>query len=205
MRVYAYLRASTKKQDVERAKQEIADFCRDKKIMVSAWFFESESGTKLKRPELFKLLEIADKGDILLVEQVDRISRLNSDDWERLKREISDKGIKIMSLDLPTSHNLAKAGDEFTGWMLKALNSMILDMLAAISRKDYEDRRRRQKQGISKAKSAGKYKGRPPNQSLRDTIKALLNDGNSYGDIVHKLSCSKSTISRVKKELHSEL
>lgn len=48
MRVYAYLRASTKKQDAERATQEIADFCRDKKLSVSAWFFENESGAKPK-------------------------------------------------------------------------------------------------------------------------------------------------------------
>lgn len=38
---------------------------------------------------------------------------------------------------------------------------MMLDMLAAIARKDYEDRRRRQTQGIDKAKAAGAYKGRP--------------------------------------------
>lgn len=37
---------------------------------------------------------------------------------------------------------------------------MLLDMLAAIARKDYEDRRRRQAEGISKAKSEGKYRDR---------------------------------------------
>lgn len=44
--------------------------------------------------------------------------------------------------------------------MLKAVNGMMLDMLAAIARKDYEDRRRRQSEGISKAKAEGKYRGR---------------------------------------------
>jgi DNA invertase Pin-like site-specific DNA recombinase len=34
--------------------------------------------------------------------------------------------------------------------MFDALNSMLLDMLAAIARKDYEDRRRRQSQGIQR-------------------------------------------------------
>ncbi len=34
--------------------------------------------------------------------------------------------------------------------MLAALNSMMLDMLAAVARKDYEDRRRRQAQGVQK-------------------------------------------------------
>ena len=35
---------------------------------------------------------------------------------------------------------------------------MMLDMLAAVARKDYEDRRRRQAQGILKAEAQGKYR-----------------------------------------------
>jgi DNA invertase Pin-like site-specific DNA recombinase len=76
---------------------------------------------------------------------------------------------------------------------------MILEMLAAISRKDYEDRRRRQMQGIAKAKKAGLYKGRPKNENLRATIKAHLNECRSYNDIVRITGCSKATISKVKK------
>jgi DNA invertase Pin-like site-specific DNA recombinase len=38
---------------------------------------------------------------------------------------------------------------------------MPLDMLAAVARKDYFDRRRRQAQGQAKAKAEGRYKGRP--------------------------------------------
>ena len=75
------------------------------------------------------------------------------------------KELKVISLDLPTSH-IALApeiSDEFTNSMIKAINNMMMDMLAAISRKDYEDRRRRQKQGIEKAMNEGKYKGRKPN------------------------------------------
>ncbi len=34
---------------------------------------------------------------------------------------------------------------------------MMLDMLAAVARKDYEDRRRRQREGIEKAKALGGY------------------------------------------------
>jgi DNA invertase Pin-like site-specific DNA recombinase len=54
----------------------------------------------------------------------------------------------------------AKASDEFTGRMFEAINGMRLDMLAAVARKDYDDRRRRQAQGQAKAKAAGLYKGR---------------------------------------------
>jgi hypothetical protein len=38
---------------------------------------------------------------------------------------------------------------------------MMLDVLAAVARKDYEDRRRRVAQGQAKAKAEGRYRGRP--------------------------------------------
>jgi DNA invertase Pin-like site-specific DNA recombinase len=55
---------------------------------------------------------------------------------------------------LPISWMLTTSTDD-TGRMTGALNAMMLDVLAAIARKDYGDRRRRQKQGIEKLKAAG--------------------------------------------------
>jgi hypothetical protein len=56
--------------------------------------------------------------------------------------------------------------------MLEALNGMTLDMLAAIARKDYEDRRRRTAQGIQNAKAEGKYRGRPADEERNASILA---------------------------------
>lgn len=89
--------------------------------------------------------------------------------------------------------------DEFTQRMLAAVNSMMLDMLAAVARKDYEDRRRRQREGIAKAKMDGKYKGRTANFKRNENIAALLKAGKSYSEIVNILGCSRSTISKVRK------
>ncbi len=49
MRLYAYLRASTKDQDAERAKSDLLDFANDKGFTITAWFTENESGATLKR------------------------------------------------------------------------------------------------------------------------------------------------------------
>lgn len=65
-------------------------------------------------------------------------------------------------------------GDEFTGRLFDAINNMLLDMLAAVARKDYEDRRRRQAQGQAKAKAEGKYKGRPEDTERNARIARLL-------------------------------
>ena len=62
----------------------------------------------------------------------------------------------MVSLDLPTSWVMAtNNADEFTSRIFEAINGMLLDMLAAVARKDYDDRRRRQAQGIAKMKANG--------------------------------------------------
>jgi len=124
-------------------------------------YVENESGAKLARPELFRLLADAHDGDILLVEQVDRLSRLIAADWDSLKAELAAKHIRVVALDLPTSWTMAaKVADEFTARMFEAINGMLLDMLAAVARKDYDDRRRRQAQGQAKAKAEVRHRGR---------------------------------------------
>ena len=72
-------------------------------LSIAATYVENESGTKLARPELFRLLSDARPGDILLVEQVDRLSRLTATDWERLKSELAARRVRVVALDLPTS------------------------------------------------------------------------------------------------------
>lgn len=201
MRVWAYLRASTKEQDADRALKELEAFAHSHDLKVSKYFKENESGASLQRPQLFLLLEIAERGDILLCEQIDRISRLTGEDWKTLRAIIESKGIRVVSLDLPTSHQLLNVQDEFTARMFEAMNSMMLDMLAAISRKDYEDRRRRQKQGIQKARSENRYKGRPIDQELHRRIAELLSDGKSWNKVQDLIGCSRATVAKVSKKM----
>ena len=204
MRIYAYLRASTKEQDAGRARAVLSEFVASKGLSVSAWFEENESGATLKRPELLRVLDIAEKGDVILLEQVDRITRLNSSDWETLKASISDKGVRLVSLDLPTSHEfLNTSGDTFTARMLAALNAMLLDVLAAVARKDYEDRRRRQAEGVQRAKREGKYTGRKVDTEKHKHIQILLKSETKWSDIEKLVPCSRATISKVKKTMES--
>jgi DNA invertase Pin-like site-specific DNA recombinase len=140
--VRAYLRASTDEQDASRARDQLKAFAGERGLEIVAWYVENESGAKLARPELFRLLADAHAGDILFVEQVDRLSRLTASDWEALKAQMAAKQIRVVAIALPTSWMMAaKANDEFTGRMFEAINGMLLDMLAAVARKDYDDRR----------------------------------------------------------------
>ncbi|EPM90645.1 putative resolvase, partial [Pseudomonas syringae pv. actinidiae ICMP 19068] len=120
-------------------------------------------------------LKDARRGDVLLVESIDRLSRMDDQAWRSLKTAIDNRGIRIVSVDLPTSHT--QSGDEFTDRMLAAINYMMIDMMAAIARKDYQQRRLRQAQGIEKAKASGVYKGRPVDAELRNRVRELLAAG----------------------------
>ena len=88
---------------------------------------------------------------------------------------------------------------EFTVSINQAVNGMLLDMLAAVARKNYDDRRRRQLQGIEKAQADGKYVGRKPDLKKRASIASLLAAGHSYSSIQKLLNCSRHLIADVKK------
>jgi DNA invertase Pin-like site-specific DNA recombinase len=195
----AYLRASTIQQDARGARQQVEAFAAERGLPIVGWFIENESGAKLARPELFRLLADSKAGDVLLVEQVDRLSRLTDADWRKLRATIDAKAVRIVALDLPTSWQLAAPADEFTGRMFAAINGMLLDMLAAIARKDYEDRRRRQAQGIQRAKVAGAYRGRPEDTARNDGIAGMLKGGMSWSAIQAATGCSRATIAKVAK------
>ncbi|WP_316158584.1 MULTISPECIES: recombinase family protein [unclassified Bradyrhizobium] len=205
MFVRAYLRASTQDQDANRAEGDLKNFAKDRGLKIAAWYRENESGTKLDRPELFKLLSDAQEGDVLLIEQVDRLSRLDESDWKKLRAMIDAKGVRIVALDLPTSHQfIGGDADSFAGRVLAAVNGMVLDILAATARKDYEDRRRRQAQGIAKAKTEGKFKGRPENVDRNAGIEGMLKSGMSWSDIEAAAGCGRATIAKISRRMKDQ-
>jgi DNA invertase Pin-like site-specific DNA recombinase len=198
--IRAYLRASTSEQNASRACDQLQAFCAERGLTIAAKYIENESGAKLARPELFRLLADAEPGDVLLVEQVDRLSRLTTGDWQRLKDQLAAKHIRVVALDLPTSWIMTTGnGDDFAARMFDAINSMLLDMLAAVARKDYDDRRRRQSQGIAKAKAEGLYRGRPEDVERNHGIARMIAAGQSWNSIQAATGCSRATIAKIAK------
>lgn len=198
-----YLRASTDEQDATRARAQVEAFAAERGLTIAGTYVENESGAKLARPELFRLLADSRPGDVLLIEQVDRLSRLTSTDWQKLRGELDARQVRVVALDLPTSWMLAIPADEFTGRMFAAVNAMMLDVLAAVARKDYEDRRRRQAQGQAKAKAEGRYRGRVENTARNDGIAAMLRAGASWTRIQAATGCSRATVAKIAKRLQA--
>lgn len=196
--VRAYLRASTTEQDATRALDTINTFAIERGLNICNYYIENESGSRLERPELFRLLKDCQQNDILLIEDVDRLSRLAGEDWNSLKNMIRQKDIRVVAVNVPTTW-LASGHCDFDSRMFSAINDMLLDMLAAVARRDYEQRRERQQQGIARAKREGKYKGRQVNQSRYDAINRLIESGSSWSQVQRVLGCSRATISNAVK------
>lgn len=82
---------------------------------------------------------------------------------------------------------------------------MPLDILTAVVRKDYEVRRKRQRQGIEKAQTEGKFVECKPDLKKRTSIVSLLASGHSYTSIQELLGCSRHLISDVRKTLDHQI
>ncbi|WP_313199933.1 recombinase family protein [Rhizobium sp.] len=196
-----YLRASTQDQDASRARADLEAFAKEHGLKIVGRYTENESGAKLHRPQLFKLIEDSNPDDILLVEHVDRLSRLTAADWKKLREMIHTKQVRVVALDLPTSHRMTASSDDFTGRMLEAVNGMMLDMLAAVARKDYEDRRRRVAQGQAKAKADGRYRGRGEDTKRNALIGSMLEKNMSWSQIMEATGVARGTVAKIAKRI----
>lgn len=81
---------------------------------------------------------------------------------------------------------MLKTEDAFTGPMFDAINGMLVDMLAAIVRKYYDDRRAGRLKGIAKAKAEGHMKVRPEDAERSEAIMDMLRKGQSWDTIVRE-------------------
>ena len=187
-----YVRASTKEQDAERALNTLINFATGEQVT----YIENESGTKLNRPELNRLLDESEHGDVLLVESVDRLSRLTQDDFDTLKQKIKAKGLKLIIHDLPTTH--VNTADNMTGEILNVINSMLIDLLATMARLDNDKRIERIKQGLER--SGYKPTGKKADTKKHDRIKQLLAKGDmTKEEIAKAVGVGVATVYRVAK------
>lgn len=205
MNTHLYLRASTRDQDANRAKVALELFAAEKGLNIVGVYAENISGTKLNRPELLALLDTAKSGDVLLVESVDRLSRLSQADWDTLKDTLKAKGLRLVVADIPTSHMLVEAKG-ITGQIMDVINNMLIDLMATMARLDQDKRVERIKQGLENKKLAEpdwKPSGKGRNAALWEQVKSLLakHPTMSAEQIAKLADCGVATVYRIKREL----
>ncbi|WP_419575968.1 recombinase family protein [Ruminococcus sp.] len=153
--IYGYARCSTneKMQDINRQVREL----KKQGATDTTIYLEYESGTKVNRTELNKLLNIVQSGDTIIATEVSRITRSTKQLCEIIELS-KDKHIKLVLGNFVV--DCSKELDPMTEGMLK--------MMGVFSELERNIISQRVKSGMENAKAKGKTIGRP--QTTADDI-----------------------------------
>lgn len=191
-----YLRVSTDTQDLER-QEGIIEEAKASGYYVAGVYREKASGARADRPELLRMIEDLQAGEVVIAEKIDRISRLPLCEAETLVEAIREKGARLAVPGIVDLSELAADANGVAKIVLQSVQEMLLRLALQMARDDYEDRRERQRQGIALAKRNGRYSGRRADHITHDRIIALRSDGRSISETARLAGCSPSQVKRV--------
>jgi len=191
-----YLRVSTEGQDLQRQEAIIGD-ARNSGYYVAAVYREKASGARPDRPELLRMIEDLQPGEVVIAEKIDRISRLPLAEAEKLVETIRAKGARLAVPGIVDLSELAEASSGVAKVVIQSVQEMLLRVALQMARDDFEDRRERQRQGIDLAKGAGRYLGRKPDTKMHERVIAHKRNGTSIAETARLADCSVSQVKRI--------
>lgn len=149
-----YIRVSSHKQNFDRQYNKLLS--ETDKI-----FSDKESGKSKERKALKEMLEYIREDDIVIVTELDRLGRNNTELTE-IMNEITKTGATLEILNLPSLKGVQDKN------LRLLLNNLILELYKYQAEEERVRIRERQQQGIELAKRKGKYKGKPPKYKSND-------------------------------------
>lgn len=174
MSVVGYRRVSTEDQNFDR--QDLG--------AVDKLFEEKLSGKNAKdRPALNAMLDWVRDGDTVLVHSIDRLAR-DLRDLQAIIQTLNDKSVAI---------TFKSEGLTFSASSDDAFAKLQLQMMGAFAEFERNIIRKRQAEGIAKAKAKGLYKGRP--KTVDDAkVKELKTTGMGATAIAKELGIGRATV-----------
>lgn len=145
---------------------------------------EVSSVDVVKREQLAEALTFARQGDTLVVTKLDRLARSVAHLVELLAR-LESKGValRILAMGIDTSTPTGK---------------LMLTVLGGVAEFEREIMLERQREGIAKAKAAGKYKGRAPTaQAKAEDVLKLHKEGVGGTEIARRLGIGRASVYRI--------
>lgn len=176
----AYIRVSTVDQNTERQLDG---------IKFDKTFEDKCSGKDTNRPQLQALLDYVREGDEVHVHDISRMAR-NLEDLIGLVKTLNANGVTV---------EFHKEHLTFTGEQ-NPMQDLMLNVMGAVYQFERSMLLERQREGIQKAKKAGKYKGRPKEIDT-DKVVELLESGVSIRKTAVQLGVSVSTVQRAKASM----
>lgn len=141
------LRVSTEAQDLDR-QEGIITAAKAAGYYVAGIYREKASGARADRPELLRMVADLQPGEVVVAEKIDRISRLPLPEAGRLVASIRAKGARLAVPGAVDLSDLAAEAQGVAKIVLESVQGMLLKLALQMARDDYEDRRKRQRQGI---------------------------------------------------------
>ena len=179
MTTYGYARVSTQDQHLDgQLSQLTAAGC-------TVIYQEKASGAKDDRPQLAALMGQMQLGDSIVVCKIDRIAR-STQNLLNLIEQMDKAGVAFKAL------NVAIDTSTPTG-------RLMLTMLGAIAEFERTLMLERQADGITRAKAAGKYKGRAPTAKARtEEVMMMLDMGLSAQRVADQMGIGVASVYRIK-------
>ena len=179
MSIIGYKRVSSQTQSTER--QDLGE--------LDKVFEEKVSGKTAKdRPALLAMIDYARNGDTVKVHSIDRLAR-DLRDLQSIISQLNDKGVAVSFL----SENLT-----FSAGADDAFAKLQLQMMGAFAEFERNIIRKRQAEGIAKAKVRGVYKDRKRSTVIdRDQVRNLKDEGFSTYKIADKMGISRMSVHRI--------
>lgn len=191
-----YLRVSTDEQELTR-QNSIIDDTRKRGFYVAGIYKEKASGARADRPELQRMINDLQPGEVVIAEHIDRISRLPLDSALALVDSIKKRGAKLAIPGIVDLTELANAETGVAKVVLESVQDMLLKVALQLARDDYENRRKRQKEGIELAKRKGRFQGRVPDLRLHKRIIEYRSRETSIAETARLCECSVSLVKTV--------
>lgn len=154
MKKYAYIRVSSKDQNISRQIEAMNSVG----ILEKNMFIDKQSGKDFNREQYKLLLKKLRPGDELYVKSIDRFGRDYDEiqeQWRYLTRKIF---VEIVVLDFP----LLDTRNRVNGITGKFISDLVLQILSYVAQVERENTKQRQAEGIRIAKERGIKLGRPP-------------------------------------------
>ena len=153
MKVYGYIRVSTREQNEDR--QLIA--LKEVGVLEKNIFTDKQSGKDFNRPQYKKMVRKLKKDDLLYIKSIDRLGRNYEEILQQWRVLTKEKGIDIVVLDMPLLDT--RRGKDLMGTFL---SDIVLQVLSFVAENERTTIKQRQAEGIAAAKAKGIRFGRPP-------------------------------------------
>lgn len=190
MRTFGYVRVSSRDQNEARQLNVMHEMGIEHRNI----YIDRQSGKDFKRPRYNAMIKRMRRGDLLIVESIDRLGRNYveiQEQWRILTKEI---GVDICVTDMPLLDT--RCGKDLMGTFIADL---VLQILSFVAQNERENIRKRQSEGIAAAKARGIKFGRPSlelDNEFLDAVTEWEMRSKSTDEIINQFGISRSTFFR---------